>query len=139
MPKQARKKLAVALVCADWRLHHKRVDLNARLARLLGVDGIDIVAVPGPDGLLQPKRKAEWKVAVDQIALLASLHHAKALAVVAHEHCMGHPVGNEEHVRDAKAVAKALKKAAKFSGAIEAVVATYQSDAKWGLERIGKQ
>lgn len=131
-------KLAVSLVCADWRLHHKRVDLNKRLSRLLGVDGIDLVAVPGPDGLAKPERAAEWKVAVDQVALLASVHKPVALTVVAHQRCAGHPVDDEQHRKDVMTVAKALKAATKFTGPVVAVVATYKNDAKWGLDEVGE-
>ena len=131
-------KLAVALVCADWRLHHKRVDLNKRLSRLLRVDGIDIIAVPGPDGLALPERAAEWNNAVGQIALLISVHKPVKLAVVAHQRCAGHPVGDNQHRSDVMTVAKALKTATNFAGPKESVVATYHSDAKWGLEKVGE-
>src|ERR1700733_14262560 len=104
-------KLAVSLVCADWRLHHKRVDLNKRLSRLLGVDGIDVIAVPGPDGLARPERAAEWKNAVEQIALLISVHKPAKLTVVAHQRCAGHPVDDTQHKVDVMTVSKALKDA----------------------------
>jgi hypothetical protein len=131
-------KLAVSLVCADWRLHHKRVDLNKRLSRLLHVDGIDTIAVPGPDGLIKPERAAEWKSAVDQIALLISVHKPVKLVVVAHQRCAGHPVDDGQHKIDVMATAKALKETTKFAGPVVAVVAIYHSDAKWGLEQIGE-
>jgi hypothetical protein len=130
-------KLAVSLVCADWRLHHKRVDLNKRLSKLLKVDGLDVIAVPGPDGLILPERAAEWKVAVQQIALLVSVHKPVALTVVAHQRCAGHPVDDGQHNTDVMATAKALKEATKFEGPVVAVVATYHNDANWGLAKIG--
>jgi len=73
------KPLAVALTCADWRLHQRKVDLNARLAKLLHVEGVDLIALPGPDGLLKPERAAEWKAAVGQIKLLI-VAHARAFS-----------------------------------------------------------
>jgi hypothetical protein len=131
------KKLAVALVCADWRLHHRRVNLNKRLAGLLRVDGVDTIAVPGPDGLALPQRAAEWQNAISQILLLIAVHKPTTLTVVAHQRCAGHPVGDDEHVDDAMTAAKALKSATKFSGPVAAVVAVYHNDAKWGLQKIG--
>jgi len=135
---RGRGKLAVSLVCADWRLHHKRVDLNKRLSRLLDVDGIDVIAVPGPDGLTRPERASEWKSAADQISLLISVHKPVKLTVVAHQRCAGHPVDDSQHKVDVMTAAKALKEATKFPGPVVAAVATYRSDAKWGLEKIGE-
>jgi hypothetical protein len=132
------KKIAVALVCADWRLHHKRVNLNKRLSRLLGVDGVDTIAVPGPDGLALPERAAEWKTAVSQISLLIGAHKPVSLVVAAHQRCAGHPVDDDRHRADVMIVAKALKEATKFPGPVIAVVIVYHSDARWGLEKIGE-
>jgi hypothetical protein len=132
------KKLAVALVCADWRLHHKRVNLNKRLSRLLGVDGVDTIAVPGPDGLALPAREAEWQTAVSQISLLIGAHKPVALVVAAHQRCAGHPVDDGQHRVDVMTAAKALKEATKFPGPVTAVVIVYHSDARWSLEKIGE-
>src|SRR5215469_14594555 len=103
------KKLAITITCSDWRLHQHKVDLNRRLARALKVDGVDFIVVPGPDGLLVPAREAEWKVALAQTSLLIGAHAPVTLAVVAHQRCAGHPVGDIEHDHDAPAAAKALK------------------------------
>jgi hypothetical protein len=130
------KKLAIALTCADWRLHQRKVDLNRRLARALEVDGVDMIVVPGPDGLLVPAREAEWKVALAQISLLIGAHTPVKLAVVAHQRCAGHPVGDIEHNHDVEAAAKALKLLTNFAGPVEAFVATYKSDTSWGLKPI---
>jgi hypothetical protein len=130
------RKLAIALTCADWRLHQGRVDLNRRLARTLKVDGVDMIVVPGPDGLILPAREAEWKVAVAQIALLIGAHAPVKLAVVAHQRCAGHPVGDPEHDHDVAETAKALKSATAFEGPVAALVATYKSDSSWSLKPI---
>lgn len=132
------KKLAVALVCADWRLHNSRVNLNRRVARLLQVDGVDTIAVPGPDGLALPTRSGEWQNAVNQISLLIAVHKPTALTVVAHQRCAGHPVGDNEHTGDVMTVARALKDATKFPGPVVGTVAVYHNDAKWGLQKIGE-
>ena len=129
-------KIAVVLTCADWRLHNARVDMNRRLARQLRVDGVDIVAVPGPDGLIRGERAAEWAVAVDQIKLLIMAHKPVALAVVAHQRCAGHPVSDGEHETDVVATARALKEKTGFRGPVAAIVAVYHSDAKWDFKHI---
>jgi hypothetical protein len=131
------KKLAIALTCADWRLHQRKVDLNTRLARRLGVTGVDLIAVPGPDGLTKPERQAEWQTAVAQISLLIGAHSPQVIAVVAHQRCAGHPVSDFEHDGDVAATAKALKEATGFTGPVRAMVAVYHSDLSWDLKDVG--
>jgi len=129
-------RIAVVLTCADWRLHHSRVEMNRRLARQLRVHGADLIAVPGPDGLIKPERKTEWEAAVEQIKLLIGAHKPVALAVVAHQRCAGHPVSDQEHDSDVVATARALKEKTGFGGPVAAVVAVYHSDAKWDFKPV---
>jgi hypothetical protein len=135
---QKRKKIAVALVCADWRLHQHTVDMNRRLAKLLGVYGVDLIAVPGPDGLLKPERSAEWQTAVGQIKLLVGVHAPRLLVVVAHQRCAGHPVSDAEHEADVLATAKALKAKTGFAGPVRAMLMVYGSDTSWEFKPIGQ-
>lgn len=132
------KKLAVILTCADWRLHLKKVDMNARMTKLLGVDGADLICVPGPDGLIKPERAGEWGTAVAQIKLLIGAHAPAAVVVLAHQRCAGHPVSDAEHDRDAVATAEALKAATGFDGPVKAVVAIYRSDTAWDLKTLAE-
>ena len=131
------RKLAIALTCADWRLHLRKVDLNARLARRLGVDGVDLIAVPGPDGLIKPQRQSEWQTAVAQIKLLIGAHAPQVVTAVAHQRCAGHPVSDVEHEADVVATAKALKQATGFAGPVRALIAVYHTDTKWDLKDMG--
>jgi Putative carbonic anhydrase len=130
------KKLGVAVVCADWRLHHRKSEFNRQIAKVLSVDGVDFVAVPGPDGLLLPGRQGEWKVALDQVKLLVGAHTPVALAVVAHQRCAGHPVSDEAHIGDVAGTAEALKKETGFSGPVVALVAEYKSDLNWNVKAV---
>ncbi|MGN6147978.1 MAG: carbonic anhydrase [Rhizomicrobium sp.] len=133
-----KKKLAVAMTCSDWRLHQRVVDFNSRIGRATGTGEVDLVALPGPDGLLKPERAGEWDAAKAQVKLLADAHHAAALAVVAHQRCAGHPVSDGEHDHDVQAVAKSLKESLGFSGPVYALVATYKSDRNWGIKEVGR-
>jgi hypothetical protein len=132
------RRLGVALTCADWRLHARRVDLNARLKRRLGVRGVDMNAVPGPDGLLRPERAGDWEAILRWTRLLIGAHDPKVLAVVAHERCAGHPVPDADHLSDVMAVTRALKQATGFPGRAVAMLATYKSDVRWGLKLVGR-
>ena len=130
------KKLAVAVVCADWRLHHRKSDFTTQIGRALGVEGVDIVAVPGPDGLVLPERAGEWTAAIGQVKLLVGAHAPVALAVVAHQRCAGHPVSDDAHVGDVAKTADALKKETGFSGRVAAMVAEYRSDLNWNVRTV---
>ena len=133
-----RKKLAVALVCADWRLHQHKVELNRRLAKLLGVHGVDLIAVPGPDGLVKPERAGEWQTAAGQIKVLVTAHAPTVLVVAAHQGCLGHPVSDAEHRADVLATAKAVKAETGFPGPVRAMVMTCRSDTSWDFESVGQ-
>jgi len=128
------KKLAVALTCVDWRLHHRNVRLNARLAKMLRVHGVDVLTVPGPDGLLKPERQAEWQIIVAQVKLLIAIHKPVKLVVLGHQRCAGHPVPDWDHDTDVAKTAKALKAEADFAGPVRAVVAVYRADTSWELK-----
>ncbi|MDE2184327.1 MAG: hypothetical protein KGJ78_15005 [Alphaproteobacteria bacterium] len=132
------KRLAVALTCADWRLHQRKVDLNARLAKLLEVEGVDLIAVPGPDGLIRAERQSEWHAAVAQIKLLIGAHGPVALIVLAHQRCAGHPVSDAEHDIDVAATARALKAETGYMQAVHAAVAVYRSDMAWDLKPVAQ-
>jgi hypothetical protein len=133
-----RKKLAVALTCADWRLHQHKVDLNRRIAKLLKVGRVDQISVPGPDGLIEAGREAEWKTAVGQVSLMIREHAPEALIVLAHQRCAGHPVIDPAHETDVAATAKRLKEATGFAGPVHAAVAVYHSDSAWDLKPIAE-
>jgi len=133
-----KKNLAVAMTCSDWRLHQRIVDFNRQIGRATGTQQVDLVALPGPDGLLKPERAGEWEAAKAQVKLLADAHHAAALAVVAHQRCAGHPVSDGEHDRDVQEAAKKLKESLGFSGPVYALVATYKNDRSWGIKEVGR-
>lgn len=133
---RSHKKVAVAVVCADWRLHHKKSEFNRQIAKALGVDGVDFIAVPGPDGLLLAERAGEWKTALDQVKLLVGAHTPVTLAVVAHQRCAGHPVSDDAHRGDVVKTAEALKKETGFAGPVAAMVAEYRSDLSWTVKTV---
>jgi hypothetical protein len=103
----------------------------------MSVGRVDLVVLPGPDGLLLQERSTEWQAAKGQVKLLADAHHAAAIGVIAHQRCAGHPVDDAQHEKDVAEAAKALKSALGFAGPAYALVATFRSDSDWGLKEIG--
>ena len=129
--------LGVALMCADWRPDRSRADLYKRLCRTLHVDGLDVNAVPRPDGLLDPARAQEWEAVAGWVKLLVGAHKPVKLAMIAHQRCAGHPVEDDRHEHDVLETAMALKEKVGFDGPVLALVATYNSDRSWGIKEIG--
>jgi carbonic anhydrase len=132
------KKLAIAITCSDWRLHQDAVHYNKQLADLLGVDGVDLIVVPGPDGIYKEGKEAQLKVVADAATLLAGAHNSVSIAVVGHYQCAGNPVADEQHDADAKATAETLHKVMNFGGPIIAASAVYHSDSEWSLKEVAR-
>lgn len=131
-------KLGVVLMCADWRLHHPRVDIYRNLCRTLRVARIDVASVPGPDGLLKPEREAEWEIIHRWIKFYTEVHDAVKIGVVGHQQCAAHPVDNDQHEHDVLETAVALKERTGFEGGVMAIIATHETDKKWGLTALGE-
>jgi hypothetical protein len=133
-----RPKIAILVTCADWRLHARGVDLNARIAERLGVDGVDEFSVAGPDGLLLPARRTEWKSLLEQVERLITAHNPVVLGVAGHQDCAGHRVSDARHAADVVATAEALKQATGFSGPIHGILLVRRSDRAWDLQSLAQ-
>ena len=105
---------------------------------MLHVRGVDLIAMPGPDGLVLPERITEWQAAVAQVNLLIGAHFPRILAVIAHQRCAGHPVTDATHDVDVLATAKSLKDETAFKGPVRAIVAVYRTDTAWDLKQTGE-
>lgn len=136
MFKQKEKRFAVAITCADWRLHHPRVRLTRRLMHLLNVDAIDLLSLPGPDGLLSSERGGEWNALVAQTAVFIRIRNPAVLALIGHQRCLRHPVSDAEHEVDVAAVAAALKERTLFTGPVAAMILVCRSDARWDFKKV---
>ena len=131
-------KFAIALTCVDWRLHHPRAGLYRQLCHALGADGVFLAAVPGPDGVLNQGRETDWAAVARWTRLLVDTRAPEALAVVAHQNCIAHPVSDAQHESDVRRVAEALKRELAFAGPMLAFVAVRRSDANWRLKQIAE-
>lgn len=132
----AQKKLAIVFLCSDWRLHRPVINLNARLIEHLGVEGMDLFVLPGPDGLWQEKRKAELDVTISQLKMLIKAHNPCVLALAGHEDCAAHKVCDADHETDTLKSAKLVREASGFTGPMHAMLLTHESDDDWGLKAL---
>lgn len=132
------KKYAVAVVCADGRLHQDSVHINESIRKYLDVDLVDILALAGPDGVTKPGREGEKDTFIKNLQVLIGAHKPVALAFVAHQACAGNPVSDEEHEVDVKNMLESLKPELGFSGDIVALVALHESDTLWPLKEVAR-
>jgi hypothetical protein len=130
------KKIAVAVVCADGRLHQDVVHFNKLIAEHLQVDLVDVLAVAGPDGVIKPGREGEKEALVKNLQVLIGAHKPVALAFVAHQACAGNPVSDEQHELDVKATLEEFQQMLGFAGDMVALVAQHESDTAWPLKEI---
>lgn len=133
----ADKKLAIGLFCSDWRLHQGGVRVSEAVKDLLQVDGVDLIVMPGPDGLAAGS-EGERAAMVSWFKVLIDAHKPTALAFVAHYTCAGHPVADAEHDRDIEATMRAFKEALGYAGEMVALCATHESDESWPLKEIAR-
>jgi len=133
------KKIAVGVFCADWRLHQDSVHLNKAVKDHLGVDGVDVIAIPGPDSVCAPVGfEAERELLTKWLKLLIGAHKPVAVAFIAHYNCAGHPVEDHEHDADVEKMMREFKTALGFEGEMVSLCATYVRDDAWPLKEIAR-
>ena len=134
--KEKNSKMGLALVCADGRLQQDCVHYNKQLAEALGVDLVDIISVPGPDGLFKKSRDAERKATIGWLKLLIGAHHPTAIAIVGHYQCAGNPANDAQHDLDVGITAANFKKDLGFAGTVAAFSTVWHDDSSWSLKKI---
>lgn len=129
------KKVGIAIMCVDWRLHQKEVRAAEKVRDALGVDVVDVVAFPGPDGILRDGHEAERPVLLSWLELLIGAHKPVSIAMVGHYNCAANACDDAKHDGDAHAMADYLKRETKFEN-IKAFSAVRNSDTDWELKEV---
>jgi hypothetical protein len=132
------KKYAVAVVCADGRLHQDEVHFNAALKEHLGVDLVDVLAVAGPDGITKSGREGEATALAKNIQVLIGAHHPISVAFVGHYNCAGNPAEDEQHDADVQTTMAQFKDMLSFDGEMVALSAQHESDTSWPLKEVAR-
>jgi len=133
------KQIVVGVFCADWRLHQQSVNVVNMLKEQLGVDGVDVLAVAGPEGvIMDPVRAGEKEGLKNNLNVLIGAHKPAMLAFVAHQQCAGYPASDEKHEQAIAQTAQEFKMLTNFAGPVVALVATYAADDKWGLKEVAR-
>jgi len=89
--------------CMDGRV---QLQVNEYLRDLWGVDHVDTITEPGPDGILGDRRPEILVGSIlDRVAISIEKHGSRNVALVAHADCAGNPGDRACHMAQ---VARAL-------------------------------
>lgn len=98
----AESTFGTAINCIDGRVQAPVAEwVRARF----GVQYVDTVTAPGPDGVLTQGDPQAIALIRDYTRVSQEAHHSGVLAVAGHFGCAGYPVPPEEHIKAIRAAA----------------------------------
>jgi hypothetical protein len=91
---------ATAINCMDGRV---QLPVIQHVRETRGVDYVDIVTEPGPDGILGEKRDKPLIESIRRrVEISVEKHGSRYIAIVAHHDCAGNPVDAKAHLDQAE-------------------------------------
>lgn len=91
----AKGSFACVVNCMDGRVQEP---MNGWMKKRFGVDYVDVVSEPGPDGILAKGKKDLTSSIKARVEISVYAHGAKVVAVTSHHDCAGNPVTKEKHL-----------------------------------------
>ena len=123
------KEFATAINCMDGRV---QLPVTEFLKNKYGVDYVDMITEPGPDGILAAnKDKAAIESIQRRVAISTGKHGSKHIAIVGHHDCAGNPVDKETHLAHIRSAIKTVK-----SWGVKAEVIGLWVDDKWKVSEV---
>lgn len=100
-------KFCTAVNCMDGRVQLPVIEY---LKKKYGVEYVDMITEPGPNGVLSSQENPELVQSVlDRIDISVNKHGSEQIAVIGHHDCAGNPVGKELQVSDTRKAVAFLK------------------------------
>ncbi len=121
-------RFGTAINCIDGRTQEVVIGY---MKRNQNVDGVDMVTLPGVDGIFSGEHHAEMDLVKRAVTISVEKHGSSVIAVVGHHDCAGNP-GDREHHR--MHLRKAVVKVASWNFPVQ-VLGLYVND-KWEIEEI---
>ena len=84
-----------AINCIDGRV---QASVAEWVRAHFGVQYVDVVTAPGPDGVLTQGTPEANKLIRDYVAVSREAHQSSVLAIAGHFGCAGYPVSPDEHI-----------------------------------------
>lgn len=131
------RKVAVALVCMDKRLHTPEAELVPQLQKLLNVDDVYVLTTAGPAGRMLAAGHHAQALSEDT-QLIIDAKGASVVALCEHYDCAGHPVSDDQHDQDAARAAEHFKQQINFAGDVVPLVAKpgNETTASWQIVQL---
>ena len=105
-------KFCTAVNCMDGRV---QIPVVNYLKERFGVEYVDMITEPGPNGILAAQEKSALVQSVlDRIDISVNKHGSKHIAVIGHHDCAGNPVDKNRQERDTRKAVEFLQ--GKFAG-----------------------
>jgi len=121
-------KFGTAINCIDGRTQEIVIDY---MKRNQNVDGVDMVTLPGADGILSGEKHTEIDLVKRAVTISVEKHGSSVIAVVGHHDCAGNPGDKEYHRVHLR---KAMLKVASWNLPVR-VLGFYVNN-KWKIEEI---
>ncbi|MFA5842680.1 MAG: carbonic anhydrase [Candidatus Gracilibacteria bacterium] len=122
---------ATVINCMDGRT---QLPVNTWIKQKYGVDYVDTVTEPGPDGILAKNEdQATLASMKKRVAISVEKHGSKTVVIVAHAECAGNPVSEAEHKEHVK---KAMQTVKNWGFPVK-IAAVWVGDA-WTVEEVNE-
>ena len=136
------KKVAIAFMCCDARLHCRGVEAVQDVSDHIGYP-VYPLTTPGPDRAIvhgTPQEKEGDRIRLMHLWHALEENGAEIVAVgsVSHGNCAGHPVSDDEHRKCTSEASKALRDDWGIGEEIFGLFESHISDSEWQLEEVVK-
>jgi len=122
-------KFATAINCMDGRV---QVPVTEFLKKKYGVDYIDMITEPGPNGILAANKDQSIIDSIKRrVGISTGKHGSKHIAIAGHHDCAGNPVDKETHLAHIRSAIKTVK-----SWGVQAEVIGLWVDDKWKVSEV---
>jgi len=122
-------KFATAINCMDGRV---QLPVTAFLKKKYGVDYVDMITEPGPNGILAVNNDQSIIDSIKRrVGISTTKHGSKHIAIAGHHDCAGNPVDKDTHLAHIRSAIKAVK-----SWGVKAEVIGLWVDDKWKVSEV---
>ena len=123
------KIFATAINCMDGRV---QVPVTEFLKKKYGVDYVDMITEPGPNGILAANKEQSIIDSIKKrVGISTTKHGSKHVAIVGHHDCAGNPVDKDTHLAHIGSAIKTVK-----SWGVKAEVIGLWVDDKWKVSEV---
>ena len=123
------KTFATAINCMDGRV---QLPVTAFLKRKYGVDYVDMITEPGPNGILAANKDQSIIDSIKKrVGISTTKHGSKYIAIAGHHDCAGNPVDKDTHLAHIRSAIKTVK-----SWEVKAEVIGLWVDDKWKVSEV---